>query len=896
MTMRELFARLRDWVRRDDLDRELVEELRFHQTQLERDVRAAGEGSDAVARVAHRRLGNVTSVRETARDYWSVPSLDHAQQDLRYAFRGLRRSPGFTSAVILTLGLGIGANVAMLNIVDRLMFRSFPFLRDPASVQRVYLQSSYRGQANTRSNIEYTTYLDLRRWTSSFSQYAAVTEWRLAVGQGDAARERQVAGVSASFFDFFDARPALGRFFDASDDVLPRGASVAVLGYSYWQTELGGENVLGRTLQVGPLPVTIVGVAPKGFVGISEGEPPSVILPITTMAYAVNQGNVETFFTKYSWTWMSAIVRRREGVTVTAASADLTNAWRRSRAANRRTNPRVIPDSIARPRAFAAALRTPAGPSAGLESRTLLWVAGVAAIVLLIACANVANLMFARVLRRRREIAVRLAIGVSRGRLVAQFLIESLLLAGLGCIAGVLIAQIVAAGLHRLLAMQGSTLDVISDWRTLAAGSAFALASAFLTAVGPALLAVRGDLAPALRAGAREGTYQRSRARTTLLILQAALSVVLLVGAGLFVRSLGNVRAMPLGWEPDRVLLVTPNYRGLTMDSSGSTAFRRRLLATAQSIAGVEAATRVNSLPFATNTFDLHVAGIDSVARLGRFNYQATTGDYFKVVGTRIIRGRAFGSRDRADTPPVAVVSESMGKALWPGRDPIGQCLHVRAETAPCTTVVGIAEDAVQQSIGDEERFFYYLSDEQPPFTPTNRLFLRVATPDALVAERVRRELQRIMPGQAYVTVTPLEDLVDTQRLSWTLGATMFAAFGVLALIVAAVGLYGVIAYGVAQRMHELGVRIALGAGQANIVRLVVGQGIAFAVSGVAIGLGATLVAARWVEPLLFRESARDPFIYGGVGIVIVLVALLASAAPAMRATRADPNAALRSD
>ncbi len=905
--MQEWLARVRDWFRRDVLDAELTEELQFHRELLERDARTAGVSATDAPSAARRRFGNVTRLKEEARERWSIPWLEHFQQDVRYALRGLRRSPGFTATVVLTLGLGVGANAAMFGVVDQLMFRPFPYLRDASTVNRVYLQTTSRERTHTRSVIPYTRYLDLKQFTRSFSQYAAFSEWRLAVGAGDAARERQVLGVSASFFGFFDARPVLGRYFDASEDSIPRGADVAVLSYAFWQAEFGAKNVIGQSLQVGPIVTTIIGVAPDGFVGLGEGEAPAVFMPITTYAYGIGQGNAETFYTKYNWDWMSVMVRRKPGVSAIAATAELTNAYIESRNVQRGQNPAVVAANIARPRGIAGALKTAAGPDAGLESKTLLWVSGVTVIVLLIACANVANLMLARVLTRRREIAVRLALGVGRGRLAAQFVTEALILAMIGCAAGLVIAQWVFAALRQLLLRDVSARGPLTDWRTLGAACAVAVLTGLFTSIGPALLAVRGDLSAALRAGGREGSYQRSRTRSALLVLQGALSVVLLVGAGLFVRSLDNARSMWLGWDPEPVLIVTPNYRGLQLDSSARVAFRRRLLETAQSIPGVEAGARINSLPFGTNMNDLHVAGIDSTARLGRFNYQATSPEYFKVMGTRILRGQPFTDRDREHTQLVAVVSQAMGRVLWPEQDPIGQCLHVGGASAPCTTVIGIAEDAVQQSISDNERFMYYMPSEQPHFDAGsgrmiglrlgNRLVLRMTGKHASAsAERVRLELQRIMPGQGYVTVSPLNDLVNTQRRSWQLGAMMFVAFGGLALLVAAVGLYGVIGYNVAQRMHELGVRIALGAQPWDVVKLVVGQAVAFAIAGVMIGLGVAVLAARWIQPLLFRQSATDPAIYGGVGALIIVVALLASAVPARRATRADPNAALRSD
>jgi predicted permease len=418
--------------------------------------------------------------------------------------------------------------------------------------------------------------------------------------------------------------------------------------------------------------------------------------------------------------------------------------------------------------------------------------------------------------------------------------------------------------------------------------------------VGPALLAPKGNVASTLRAGARQGgaSSHTPRVRAALLIVQAAISVMLLVGAGLFVRSLGNARSVRLGWNPEPVLVVVPNYRGLKLDSVTMDATRRALLDAARAIPGARSAARVDMMPFATSYRNLFVAGIDSVQRLGRFNFQATTPDYFDVVGTRIVRGRGLTPRDRGESGRVAVVSQSMTRVLWPGADPIGQCFRMDADTMPCTRVVGVAEDVVQQNFSDAERLLYYIPDEgPPPMRPANRIWIRFAGGDPSARlETVRRALQRVMPPPGYVTVFRLEDVVDTQRRSWTIGATMFVALGVLALLVAAVGLHGVIGYAVAQRLHELGIRIALGAQSASIVRLVVAQAVSMVAVGLAIGAGLALVAARWIQPLLFGESARDPAVFGLVAVVVGIVSLVASAGPAVRATRADPGAALRAN
>jgi putative ABC transport system permease protein len=824
--------------------------------------------------------------------------VDHLLQDLRYTARSLRRSVAFTATVVLTLGLGIGANTAMFSAIDQLMFRPFPYLRDPGRVQRVYLQFKGGGDVITETLYPYARYVDLRRWTSSFDQAAAVVDWRLAVGPSENGRELAVEGVSASFFDLFNARPTLGRFFDATEDAVPRGANVTILGYGYWQSEFGGRNVIGQTLQVGPLLTTIIGVAPKGFVGVAGGEAPAAFLPVTAMAFALNQGDAAKFAWSYHWDWISMFVRRKAGVGAAAASADLTQAFVHSWNAQRLQDAWVRPDSVAHPRAIAGALRAAGGPGAGLESSTLLWVSGVAVIVLIIACANVTNLMVARVLRRRREIAVRLALGVSRQRLVRQFLVEHALLALLGCLIGLVVAQLVTFALQSLFVREGASLGSVTDWHALTIAAASALGAGLVTAVGPTLFALRGDLSASLRAGMREGAYRRSRMRSALLVMQSALSVVLLAGAGLFVRSLGNVRAQHLGWDPTPVLIVTPNYRGLRLDSAAHTALRARLLESAQQIPGVEHAARINGLPFGTSTYPLIVPGTDSAQLAARFNYQATSPDYFKTVDTRLLRGRGYTAQDRGDASRVAVVSQSMARRLWPNKDPIGQCFHLQNATTPCMTVIGVAEDAVQRSISDNERLLYYMPDEQPSIVmPGRRLLLRMSGDNPLAeAERVRRTLQAVMPAPAYVTVSTLEDLVDAQRRSWQLGATMFVAFGALALIVAAIGLYGVISYDVAQRMHELAVRIALGARTTHIVGLVAAQAFSFAGIGVTLGIAVVLLVARWVQPLLFDESARDPIILAAVGVTLGLVALVASAAPAARASRADPSATLRSD
>ena len=822
--------------------------------------------------------------------------LDHLRQDVRYAARGLRRSPGFTAAVVVTLGLGIGANAAMFNVIDQLMFRPYAYLRDPGSVHRVYLRLPGRERLLTREAFPYTRYLDLKNGTESFSRSAAFFPTSVAVGSGEGARERPIMAVSASFFDFFDARPVLGRYFVASEDTTPAGANVAVLGFAFWQAEFGGRDVIGESILVGNIPCTIIGVAPRGFSGVADGAAPTIFLPITTFGAHQPGGSSVGYWRRYVWDWTEMMVRLRPGVAIERANADLTAAFIRSREAARVVHPSFPKTDPAPPVAIAGALKTAAGPYRGLEDRTLLWVTGVAAVVLLIACANVANLLLARALRRRREIALRLALGVTRRRLAAQSLIESLVLALMAGVVGVAIAQWGGLALRRLVLPDTSGLDLAADWRTLSAALAVAIVAGILTGLPPALFAARGDLAATLKSGARDGGPRRSRLRSSLLVAQGALSVVLLIGAGLFVRSLAHLAEMRLGYDVSPALMVRWERRGVAMDVAEQSALRHRVLEAARGIPGVQHAAWASNVPLqGTSTMGLYVPGLDSVGRLGRFTYQTAGVDYFRVMGTRILRGREFTSADGFGAARVIVVSESMARVLWPTADALGQCVRVGADSMPCSTVVGVAEDAVHDPLKDEP-LRYYLPLEQYPSEGARLLVLRMHANSATTAESVRRALQPLMPGQQYVTVQPMTNLLDGQRRSWRIGATMFTAFGILALIVAAVGVHGVIAYDVAQRMHELGVRLALGAQGADVLRLVIGSGMRQGALGVAVGSGLALLAAPWIQPLLFQQSARDPAVFSVVGALLLAVALLATAVPAMRAARADPSTVLRTE
>ena len=894
----EFRYRFRAVFRKRSVEHDLDDEIRFHIDQEAKKLEASGLPPHEAHRQARIAFGGVERIKEDTRDVSGVSWLEVLLQDLRYAARGLRARPAFTASVTLTLGLGIGANVAMFGIVDQLLIRPPAYLRDPGRVHRIYLTSVSDGRDVTDGFTEYARYRDFARLTKTLDATAVLAWNQFAVGVGEDAKEMPIGIVSASFWSFFDAKPALGRYFTASEDSIPTGSPVAVLSYAFWQARYGGSpDVLGKSVQIGPVPCTVIGVAPAGFVGIPDDGVPAAFIPATVYGYGVSsaRGRID-YYNTYNWGWLSVIVRRKPNVSLEAANADLTNAYRLSWAAERAISPNIPPVEIARPRAAAGPVVFERGPNATPVASIALWIAGVATIVLLIACANVANLLLARALFRRREIALRLALGASRRRLLAQLLTESLLLGTLGGAAGIATAQWGGAILRSLFLSDVASADVVRDARTLAFAGAAALIAGLMTGLVPAVQAGRAALAPALKTGSRDGTYQRSRTRTMLLVLQGALSVLLLVGAGLFVRSLHNVRSMRLGYDVDPVLYVHLNLRGLRLPVDQRAELARRLVDAARAIPEVESAARGISVPFwSTEGLGFTVPGVDSVRRLGHFTVQMASADYFTTTGTRILKGRGFTAADRADGALVAAVSQGMAEAVWPGREAIGQCIKIDRPTDPCRIVVGVVENIHQNSLTESQKLQYYLPIDQMRPNEAD-VFVRTRGNASAHAETVRRALQKVMPGASYVTATPMREIIDPRQRSWQIGATMFLVFGTLALVLAAIGLYSVIAYGVAQRTQEIGVRIALGAGVTDVIRLVLGQGLRFAALGIVVGGAAAWWASKWVGPLLFSVSPKDPVVYGTVAVVLLAAALLASAIPAVRAARVDPNVALRSE
>jgi predicted permease len=540
-----------------------------------------------------------------------------------------------------------------------------------------------------------------------------------------------------------------------------------------------------------------------------------------------------------------------------------------------------------------------------LESRVSTWLLAVAGIVLLVACANVVNLALARGVRRRRELAVRMALGAGGGRLARLLFIETSILAAMGGLAGLGVAYSVGAFIrsHLLSAIEwpGSPINV----RVFLACVAVAIATAILIGVLPAFRAGALDVSSSLKAGARDGGVRLGRLRSTLTVVQAALCALLLVASGLFVASLRHVRALDLGLQPDRILTFFVQRAEIDMSDQDEAqrerarraAFYPSVLERLRQRPDIEAASLTAGLAFTigfSQPIDIPGRTLPSeLTNSGAF-VSVVTADYFKTVGTRILRGRSFTDADRAGSTPVAIVDETMAASLWPNDDAIGKCF--RSGSAACAEVVGIAANARHFHLHEAPSMSFYVPWDQTRRLRSATLLVRPRGDASRVLSAVRQELIALDPTITFVDAALLQDRVEPQVRPWMLGATMFSVMGVLALVVAAVGLYSVMAYFVTHRAHEIGIRVALGARPADIVRLVVRSGLALAVGGIVIGFGMALLASRFIEPLLFDTSARDPAVFAVVTVTLMGVAACATVIPAIRARRIDPVEAMRTE
>jgi predicted permease len=885
------------------VQRQVDEELRFHFDMCVDELVARGMTAEHARLEAERRFGDVAAVRarlsrldrqrvseQRRADWWNALG-----QDTRYALRGLRRSPAFTSGVVITLALGIGANAAVFTFIDRLLLRAPPHVADADNLRRVHIEMTFKsGVTQTRAPMSYPEFAAIRAGVRAFDRISAVIyPQSVALGRGVDAPRVKVSGASADFFRTLGVKPVLGRFFVPEDDDDGVSRPAAVLGYGVWQLQFGGRSsVIGESLVLDGRPHVIVGVAPEGFSGV-EIDAPDVWAPIAPMLAASEGTEWRGHKTGFG---LQVIAHLRPGASADQAAAQAAIAVRPAY------------DGI-----FMADLPATVRLGSVIPGRrldrtdTAISVAtrlfGAAAMVLLIASANVTNLLLARALARRRELAVRLALGVGRARLIAHLLTESVLLALAAGLAAMAIA-VWGGSLLRGLLMPGVTwASPPVDARVVAFTAAITMIVGLVAGLAPAIQMTRHDLTGSLKSGWRDVSGGGSAVRSTLLLVQAAFTVILLVGAGVFVRSLHNARAMDVGFDIDRTILVDVHFDKASVAAGDVDATYEAFAERVRRVPGVAGASVTSTAPYWTVTFErLWIPGHDSLPRdLRSPSINRVSPDYIRTMGMRLTVGRPFSAGDRDGAPLVAIVNSTMAKRAWPTESPLGKCLKIAADTAPCTTVVGVVADVGFMNLRDAPPPQYYVPIAQFGETGGGPRYLVIRTADGAgdprgIAASARNALRGARAGMQSLSVRPFLDLLDPEIRPFRLGATMFGVFGVLALVLAGVGLYAVISFGVTLRTRELGVRAALGARVGDVVRLVLTDGLRVTALGVVVGLLLSLALGRVVDALLFGASPRDPFVFAIVAVTLLTVGVAASLVPAYRAARVDPLVALRDD
>ncbi len=809
--------------------------------------------------------------------------MEKLVRDLRYALRSLARTPGFTLGVVLTLALGIGANATMFGVVDTLFLKPPAGVTDPGRVERIYIRRRFNSDENTGGVGKYPVFQDLRAG-GAFAQTAAVTGRTMSLGRGAQAEEIQAGVVSHDFFPLVGVTPARGRFFTAAEDN-PAGERVAVLSWGFWQRHFAGDtSVLGKPLAIGKGTYTVIGIAPKDFGGI-DIKPVDLWLPIEIAASEV--AGTEAL-TSRGWWWMTAIGRLKPGATVAQTEAYATQVLRRGAVAakdNSDTSATIVLGPIQAARS----------PRLSDTTKVSIWVGGVSLLVLLIACANVANLLLARGATRRRELAVRAGLGAGRAGLMQLLFAESLVLALSGGAAAVLIAAWGGAAARGILIPELPAGAATVDGRLLAFTLVVALSTTLLIGILPALSGGTADVAEALKSGSH-ATQRGSRTRLTLVAAQVALTLVLLVGAGLFVRSLRNVENQDMGFDIDKVFQVAVNLDAAGMPKQENNSTYLALLDRIQRLPGVAYAAATMGTPFSwAYASYVRAEGADSIpsGKGGGPYFVEVTPDYFKTMGTRIVSGREFNAGDVFGAGRVAIVSASFVRTVWPGKNAIGKCLFLGGDSSNvCTQVVGVTADSKRGSVLDTS-LQYYVPLAQDTSPHISALMVRARGATAPVADAIRHEIQNY-GSLPYAQIQTLSEQIDPQLESWRLGSAAFSAFGLLALLIASMGIFAVISYSVSQRTQEIGIRMALGAESRRVAQMIVGQGVRPAIAGVLVGAAGAVAMGRTLRSLLYGVGPNDPAVFIGVAVILLAVAALAAWLPARRAARVNPVVALR--
>ena len=875
--MRMLFARLLGFVRGARVEEQLEDEIRFHLDMLAQEYERRGMSPDAARETARRHFGGISQMKDAYRDQHSLPFLETLLQDVRYGVRALLRTRGFTAAALLTLALGIGANSAIFSVVNAVLLEPIPYPQ-PDRILRMY-----RNNGGLASRIDARRFAFVREQMRSFE---SVTAWRTTAFNmvaGDSAEYLPALAVSKEYFRVFGGVPLHGRTFEPFED-LPNGPDAVILRYELWSRMFGADpSVVGRTVSLGERPYRVVGIMPEGFDPLQTVE-----LYVNLKSSPVGPGGGFNY-------WVAG--RLREGITGEQANAE-SSALLAAYKASLPPHPSQANESAPQFLPYQESLSRAVRPA-------LLVMLGAVGLLLLIACANTANLLLARASGRGREISVRTALGAGRARIVRQLVTESMVLFLAGGVLGIMLAY---WALPVLLAMTPDgylpTQEVRIDWTVLAATIALSLATGLVFGLAPALCLSRHDLVEAFKAdGTRMTSSRRSSwLRQGLVVGEVALCMLLLVGAGLLVQTFLRLRAVDLGFDATNVLTARMSLMGERYGSSDAV---NRLydqgLERLRRVPGVQSAAVVNGIPIEYG-LNLNFDMLETSERETHLtDWRYATADYFRTLGIEVVRGRGLSETDTRGAPRVAVVSAQFVRTYYPDTDPIGRQIQIYTSDGPIE-IVGVAEDLREGGLSGRLPAVMYVPVAQAgdaAIRTSHSYFqvswvVRAASLSPELRRRIRDELRAIDPRQPISSFRSIDEVKARAMQTESFQTALLATFATIGLVLAAAGIYGLVAYSVAQRTREFGIRLALGATRQRILAYVVRQGATLAAVGVVVGAIAAVGLTRTMQSLSSDVGVLNVPIVLLVGAVLLVVAVLASFVPALRAVRLDPVAALR--
>jgi predicted permease len=890
----KLPLRFRTLFRIRRVERELDEELRFHLDRQTEVFISQGMTPEGARLAALREFGGFEQAKEFCRDAWGWQWLENRKRDLAFAFRLLRRNPGFAMVGVFALGLGIGVNTAIFSVVDQLLFRPLP-VPHPEMLSALHLQNSKNGSIIGES-FSYPDYLYFKAHNAAFSGMAAYTETDAYFRFGDITEKIGGEIVSANYFSTLGISPRVGRSFSEEEDFVPDRDRVLILGCDLWQRQYRGDPaIVGRQVNINNYNFTVIGVAPPGFRGLRLDRKSKPQFWVPTMMYPLICRFADGADLRHYGgnQWLSIVGRRAEGVSTVQAAENLRmlfgklkeTEWRRiwkeeegfadwSLALIPAQESQIPPDSRARIRTFLSILM------------------GVAGLVWLITCINGASLVLSQAMKRQKEIGVRLALGAGRWRLFQQLVSESLLLSGFGCTAGLLIAWLTLkclvrfAGSFQMELLLESTLDI----RLLLFGIALSFLTGILTGVVPLWQAFLPHLVTTMKFDSANWGHNRFGLRNILLSIQVSLSLVMIAGAGLFIQTLRNAQAADVTKDPGKVLLLNLDLRERKYSEEQGKLFYSELMERISSRPGVKGAALVNVPPMGGRRGGTTITPNDG-AKSMQVDFNVVSEDYFRLIGLPILRGRTFASFDREGSPLVAVINERMAHRFWPGEDPIGKSF--RAENpVRGIGVVGVVRDGRFRNFRDTLNAGFYV-----PLSQNYRvqMSLEIRTSGNLtdIAKIARQELYGLDKGMLLENFQTLKAYRNSGLGKEHLSAALMSGLGILAICLVAIGLYGVLSFSVSQRTKEIGVRMALGATSGQVLQSVVYQAIKIFGTGNCVGSVTTLLLTRFVSSLLFEVKPNDPSVYIAAIMVLIAICLISSIVPAFRASRIDPLTAL---